>query len=69
MGINGGALEVWPLPACHTETGQPNAIIESDRLPYREFMLKSIEQLEVRLTLDDLSTQVSNFLRKDILIP
>ena len=35
VGINGGALEVWPLPPCHTETRQPNAIIESDGMPYR----------------------------------
>lgn len=69
VSINGGALEVWPLPPCHTETGQPNAIIESDGLPYREFTLKSIEQLDVRLIFDDLSRQDANFSRKDILIP
>lgn len=69
VGINGGALEVWPLPPCHTETRQPNAIIESDGLPYREFALQSIDQLQVRLTLDDLTTQEATFARKDILIP
>lgn len=69
VGINGGPLEVWPLPTCHTDSGQPNAITETDGLPYREFALKSIEQLQVRLTLDDLTTQEATFQRKAILIP
>jgi hypothetical protein len=69
VGINGGGLEVWPLPPCHIDTAQPNGIIESDGLPYRVFTLKLIDRLDVRLTLDDLTTQEASFARKDILIP
>jgi hypothetical protein len=69
VGINGGPLEVWPLPDCHVDTAQPNGITEKDGYPYRVFTLKSIDALEVRITLDDLTTQEAQFDRKDILIP
>lgn len=69
LGVNGAPLEVWRLPDCHSETAQPNAIIESDGVPYRNFSLKSVENVEVRVILDDLSVQSASFTRKEILLP
>ena len=69
ISINGGDAEVWPLPPCHEDTAQPNAIIESDGLPYRRFELKSIETLDVTVTFDDLTTQSASFERKNVLLP
>lgn len=69
VGLNGGLPEVWPLPPCHADTAQPNGIMDSDGVPYREFDLHSVKQAQVRLTFDDLTTQEAMFERKDILIP
>jgi hypothetical protein len=69
QGINAAPLEVWPLPACHIDTAQPNGITQSDGLPYRNFTLKSIETIDVRVILDDLSVQNPSFSRKEVLLP
>lgn len=69
VSVNGAASEVWPLPPCHEDTGQPNAIIDTDGLPYRSFALKSIETLDVKVTFDDLTTQEASFERKAVLMP
>ena len=69
LGVNGAPLEVWPLPECHIDTAQPNTIIESDGFPYRKFSLKSVENIDVRVILDDLTVQSASFIRKEVLLP
>ncbi|MEX0302251.1 MAG: hypothetical protein AB3N24_07510 [Leisingera sp.] len=57
LGVNGHALEIWPLPDCHLDEGFPNMIKEEDGLPYRSYPLGSIQQIAVEVTYDDLSTE------------
>ena len=61
LGVNGHALEIWPLPDCHLEEGFPNMIKEEDGLPYRSYPLGSIQQIAVEVTYDDLSTESQRF--------
>lgn len=56
LGVNGAAPEVWPLPDCHLDRPQPNAVLEEDGLPYRSFPLSSVENVTVEITYDDLGS-------------
>lgn len=56
VGLNGDEPEIWPLPACHEDQPSPNAIQDGDGLPFRGFPQGFVEQVEVLLTFDDLST-------------
>ena len=56
IGLNGEAPQVLPLPPCHEDQPTPNAILEGDGLPYVEAPARSVAQIEVHLTYDDLST-------------
>lgn len=58
LGINGAAPQLWPLPACHTDTAQPNGILDTDGLPYRSFNLQSVDTVTVEITYDDLTTDM-----------
>lgn len=69
IGINGGPAEPWPLPECHLDLGAPNSILQSDGSPYRAFPPGSVQQIEVQLTYDDLSTDQARFNRQGIQIP
>lgn len=63
LGVNGGPLEVWPLPECHLDAGFPNMITAEDGLPYRGYPAGSIRQVTVELTYDDLATESVTFAR------
>lgn len=67
--INGGPMQVWPLPPCHEGTAAPNAIIESDGLPATTFASGAVQSIEVELLLDDLSTATAQYIRADVLMP
>ena len=67
--VNGGDMQVWPLPPCHENTNAPNAIIETDGLPYDTYALGSIQSIQVELLLDDLSEVSSAYVRTDVLMP
>ena len=69
VSVNGAAAEVWPLPPCHMEYAQPNAILDTDGLPYVAFDLKSVETVAVTVTYDDLTAESAEFARSAILIP
>ncbi|MFK7876926.1 MAG: hypothetical protein AB8B71_14275 [Paracoccaceae bacterium] len=69
LSINGTAPEIWPLPACHLDTAQPAAILESDGLPYRSFALGSVQTITVTLIYDDLTRDVATFDRAGTLLP
>ena len=67
--INGGEMQVWPLPPCHENTNAPNAIIDTDGLPYDTFPLGSIKSIRVELLLDDMSEDSADYVRTDVLMP
>ena len=68
-GVNGGPMEVWPMPPCHEDTNAPNALTENDGLPYVALPAGSIETVEIELTYDDLGTESAAFARKLIQMP
>ncbi|TDE41237.1 hypothetical protein E1B25_00645 [Antarcticimicrobium sediminis] len=69
FGVNGGPLQVWPLPACHEEFSTPNAILESDGNPMLIYPPGSIGTVDIELTYDDLSTERAQFSRASVLMP
>lgn len=69
IGLNGAAPEVWDMPPCHEDQPAPNMIGESDGLPYRSFVLGSIEKIDVELTYDDLSVESHSYDRAGVLMP
>ncbi|MBM2294243.1 hypothetical protein JQX09_20145 [Sulfitobacter pseudonitzschiae] len=69
MAVNGGAFEVWPMPDCHVDSPTPGAITESDGLPYRSYAAGSVQQLDVRITYDDLSADTISVARQAVLMP
>lgn len=69
VGVNGGPLEVWPLPPCHEEYSTPNAVLEGDGNPLRTYPPNTIATVDVEITFDDLSTDRAQFTRSSVLIP
>jgi hypothetical protein len=69
IGLNGEMPQIWDLPDCHLDQPVPNVIADDDGLPYRVFPLGSIEQVEVVLTYDDLTTATAKYDRQGVLIP
>jgi hypothetical protein len=69
VGINGAAPETWPLPQCHMDQPMPNAILDTDGLPYRSFGLGAVNEIEVHLVYDDLSTEQVRFNRQGMAQP
>ncbi|MDX2485662.1 MAG: hypothetical protein QNK42_18620 [Pseudodonghicola sp.] len=69
FGVNGGPLQVWPLPACHEEFATPNAILEGDGNPMQVYPPGSIGTVDIELTFDDLSTDRAQFSRASVLMP
>lgn len=69
VGINGNPPEPWPLPPCHMDLATPNAVLETDGLPYRAFPAGSVAMVEVELTYDDLDKDRGKFNRQGMPIP
>ncbi|MEX0286090.1 MAG: hypothetical protein AB3N23_15895 [Paracoccaceae bacterium] len=69
IGLNGAPVESWGLPDCHMDQPMPGVLLEEDGLPYRGFELGSIQQIEVELVYDDLTTDTAVFGRADVLMP
>jgi hypothetical protein len=69
VGLNGAAPEIWDLPSCHKDQPVPNIMADDDGLPYRVFPLGSVNEVEVVLTYDDLTTDNAKFNRQGVLIP
>lgn len=67
--VNGGPMQVWPMPPCLVDTAQPNAIRTEDGLPYVAFGLGEVESVRVELLYDDLSEDAHEVVRKDVLMP
>ncbi len=69
VGINGNPPEPWPLPPCHMDLATPNAVLETDGLPWRAFPAGSVAMVEVELTYDDLDRDRGKFNRQGMPIP
>lgn len=69
VAINDGPSEPWALPPCHEDTATPNAITDSDGLPYRAYPAGSLDSVTVTLIYDDLSTDTARFTRTSVLMP
>lgn len=69
ISINDEPMQNWPLPACHEEYSTPNALLDGDPLPFLKLRLGGVKKVTVQLVLDDLSTEVAEFNRADILSP
>lgn len=69
VGINGAPPQPWPLPPCHADEASPNAIKQTDGLPFAEFASGSVGLIEVHITFDDLSTDSARYNRQGVQIP
>ncbi len=69
VSVNGAPAQVWPMPACHLDTAQPAAILDTDGLPYASFDLQSVETLDVTIIYDDLSEDTMAYTRASVLMP
>ncbi|MDK3018439.1 hypothetical protein [Pseudodonghicola flavimaris] len=69
LGINGGPLQVFPLPPCHLDTAAPNAVTDGDGPIYLSYPLGAVQSVEVELTYDDLTTDRAGFPRSSVLMP
>ena len=69
VAINGGAEQIWPMPPCHEDQPTPNAITESDGLPYAVFPLGSVERIDVTVIYDDLTTDTAAYDGNGLLLP
>lgn len=67
--VNGGPLQVWPLPPCHEEYATPNAILDGDGNPMQTFPGGSIATVAIEITYDDLTTETAQFSRASVLMP
>ena len=68
VGVNGGAMEVWEMPVCQTDTAAPNAFPDGAVI-YKSFGLGEIESIAVEILYDDLGTAEGAFGRKEVLMP
>ncbi|MGR3320697.1 MAG: hypothetical protein ACU0DK_02065 [Pseudooceanicola sp.] len=69
VGVNGAPLSAWPMPPCHDDTAQPNAITTDDGGVYTAFPLGSVQSVQVELVYDDLTTETASFDRQSVLMP
>jgi len=67
--VNGGPMQVWPMPPCLEGTAQPNAIRTEGGLPFVAFGLGEVQSVRVELLYDDLSEDSHEVLRQDVLMP
>lgn len=67
-GVNGGPMQVWPMPACHVDGPAPGALLPEDGLPYVGFPPGSIETVEIRLLYDDMGVEEARFDRASVQI-
>lgn len=69
FGINGGALQDWPLPECHKDGVTPNALLDGDGPPYRAFLEGTVDTIHIELIYDDLGREAATFTRDAVLMP
>ena len=69
ISVNGEPMQNWPLPACHMKYTTPSAILEGDGQPYLSMRLGTVQTITIQIVYDDLSMDVANFERGNVLIP
>jgi hypothetical protein len=69
VSVNDAPMRDWPLPSCHMKYAKPNAVLPEDGLPYMSMGLGSVETITVQVVYDDLTMEVAEFARGDVLIP
>lgn len=69
VSVNDAPLKDWPLPACHMDYAAPNAVLETDGLPYMVQPLGSVARIKVQIVYDDLTMDIAEFDRGSVLIP
>jgi len=67
--INGGAMQAYDLPPCHTEYTSPNALLDDEGMPVMGLEPGSVEKVRVELIYDDLSRASAEYARDEVLIP
>lgn len=67
--VNREGLKPFPLPECHLDTNAPNALLDSDGLPYISLPRGSVEHVRVEIIYDDGTTDRADFDRKTIQMP
>lgn len=66
--LNGGAEQKFDAEPCYEGENPPNAIKATDRLPFLNFELKSVNTVAMRLVYDDGSEDTASFERAAIQI-
>ncbi|KIN64031.1 hypothetical protein Z946_2915 [Sulfitobacter noctilucicola] len=69
ISINQEPMQNWPVPDCHEKYTTPNAVLEGDGLPYLTLKLGGVQTVTIQIVYDDLSMDVAQFERGNILIP
>ncbi|MFK7835326.1 MAG: hypothetical protein AB8B60_03825 [Sulfitobacter sp.] len=69
ISVNNEAMQNWPLPPCHEQYTTPNAVLEDDGLPVLTFRQGSVQTITIQIVYDDLSMDIAQFERGNILIP
>jgi hypothetical protein len=69
LSVNNEPMQNWPLPACHTEYSTPNALLDTDTLPYLTLKQGAVQTITIQIVYDDLSMDIASFARGDVLIP
>jgi len=69
ISVNDEPMQNWPLPACHTQYATPNAVLETDGLPYLTLKQGAVQTIDIQLVYDDLSMDAARFVRGNVLIP
>jgi len=69
VSVNGGPMQIWPMPPCHADLPAPNSILPEDGLPYAAFPLGSVQRLDVMIIYDDLGTDTVSYNGKGLMIP
>jgi len=67
--LNGGPMQTWDMPPCLIDTATPNAIKTEDGLPFIAQPLGSIQSVSIELLYDDLSEDMAEFQRNEVLMP
>ncbi|MDA5094549.1 hypothetical protein O2N63_10680 [Aliiroseovarius sp. KMU-50] len=66
--VNGREMQRFELEPCYMDEAQPNAIKANDLLPFLNFELKSVDEVQVTLTYDDGVTASATYARAAIMI-
>lgn len=69
ISVNGEPMQNWPLPNCHMKYKTPSVILEEDGPPYLRMRLGSVKTITIQIVYDDLSMDIAQFERGNVLIP